>query len=161
VVVGSGVWRAVVIAATSFVLMEPVTYLVHRFVMHGLGARLHRSHHRPGPSRWEANDAFPVLFASLAMLATFAAYQGWTTRLVLPAVAGVTAYGVLYGLVHDVYIHQRLRVFRRPIPVLEHLAAAHRLHHRFGGEPYGMLLPVVPRQLRRRAAALAVTEPAG
>jgi hypothetical protein len=32
------------------------------------------------------------------------------------------------------------------------LAAAHRLHHRYGGEPYGMLFPVVPASLRAQAA---------
>ena len=32
------------------------------------------------------------------------------------------------------------------------LAEAHRLHHRYGGEPYGMLFPVVPVSLRARAA---------
>ena len=30
--------------------------------------------------------------------------------------------------------------------LLERLAAAHELHHRFGGAPYGMLVPVVPRR---------------
>jgi beta-carotene 3-hydroxylase len=67
---------------------------------------------------------------------------------------GVTAYGAVYALVHDVYVHGRLPVFRgRRVPVLDRLAAAHRIHHLFNGEPYGMLLPVVPRQLRARAAA--------
>ena len=82
------------------------------------------------------------------MAATAAAYQGWTSRLVLAVVAGVTAYGVVYALVHDVYIHRRLALFRRPVAVLDRLAEAHRVHHRYGGEPYGMLLPIVPRKLR-------------
>ena len=29
-------------------------------------------------------------------------------------------------------------------PLLDRLAAAHELHHRFGGAPYGMLVPIVP-----------------
>jgi beta-carotene 3-hydroxylase len=136
------------VGLAAFVVMEPVTYLTHRFVMHGFGARLHRSHHRPTPSRWEANDAYPVMFAALAMAATAAAYQGWTSRLVLGVVVGVTAYGVVYALVHDVYIHRRLPLFRRPVAVLDRLAEAHHVHHRYGGEPYGMLLPIVPRKLR-------------
>jgi beta-carotene 3-hydroxylase len=143
---------AVAVAALSFMLMEPLTYLTHRFVMHGVGARLHRSHHRPGGGAFEANDAFPLAFSGLAMVATFAAYQGWTSRLVLAVVAGVTAYGLVYALVHDVYIHGRLRLFGRRHAALDRLAAAHRLHHRFGGEPYGMLWPVVPAAVRARAA---------
>ena len=86
------------------------------------------------------------------MVATVAAYQGWTSRLVLAVVAGVSAYGLLYALVHDVYIHRRLPLFRRRHALLERLADAHRIHHLYNGEPYGMLVPVVPRDLRERAA---------
>ena len=63
----------------------------------------------------------------------------------------LTAYGVAYGLVHDVYIHGRLPLFRRRHAALERWAAAHRVHHLFSGEPYGMLLPLVPVALRERA----------
>ena len=31
------------------------------------------------------------------------------------------------------------------------------LHHRFGGEPYGFLLPVVPAHVRERARAATAT----
>ena len=81
------------VAVLAFLVMEPVTYLTHRFVMHGLAERIHRSHHVPSPGRWEANDAFPVVFSAAAMVATLAAYQGWTSRLVLAAVVGVSVYG--------------------------------------------------------------------
>jgi beta-carotene 3-hydroxylase len=37
--------------------------------------------------------------------------------------------------------------------VLDRLADAHALHHRFGGEPYGMLVPIVPASVRARAEA--------
>jgi hypothetical protein len=30
----------------------------------------------------------------------------------------------------------------KKVAVLERLAAAHRLHHQFNSEPYGMLLPI-------------------
>jgi beta-carotene 3-hydroxylase len=151
------------VAVLAFLVMEPVTYLTHRFVMHGLAERIHRSHHVPSQGRWEANDAFPVVFSAAAMVATLAAYQGWTSRLVLAAVVGVGLYGLLYALVHDVYIHRRLARSApaaghvapgrsRRHPWLERLAAAHRVHHLYNGEPYGMLLPVVPRKLRERAA---------
>jgi beta-carotene 3-hydroxylase len=156
----------VVVAMGSFVLMEPITYLTHRFVMHGPAARIHASHHRRGRG-WEANDAFPIAFASLAMLATLASYQGLLPGWVVPAVAGVATYGFAYALVHDLYIHRRLPLAgrggrvggERPRPVLDRLVSAHQLHHRFGGEPYGMLLPIVPPSVWRRAQASA-TAPA-
>ncbi len=148
--------RALAVAAATFVVMEPVTYLVHRFVFHGAGMFLHRSHHR----RWsaprdddgplEANDAFPVVFAATTMLALAVGFNvdGWSV--LLPICVGVTFYGVAYAYVHDVYIHGRLGS-RRARARLDRLAAAHSLHHRYGGEPYGMLFPVVPVALRERA----------
>ena len=66
----------------------------------------------------------------------------------------VTFYGMAYGLVHDGYIHRRLGVFgTRRIPTLDRLADAHRIHHLYNAAPYGMLAPVVPAELRERAAA--------
>ena len=67
-------------------------------------------------------------------------------------IPGVTAYGATYLLVHDVAIHGRLPLRFPRLAYLRWVHDAHELHHRFGGEPYGMLLPVVPRALRERAA---------
>jgi beta-carotene 3-hydroxylase len=146
---------AVVLAA--FVVMEPVTYLAHRYVMHGLGRRLHRSHHRRWPNRsdgepfFEANDAFPAMFAGVVMVAMAIGFNVDGLTVLLPVTVGVTLYGIAYALVHDGYIHGRLPVPVRH-PLLDRLAEAHALHHRFGGEPYGMLVPVVPASVRKRAA---------
>lgn len=144
---------SILVAALAFVVMEPVTAATHRWVMHGVGWFLHRSHHRELASRFEANDAFPVAFASVVCtgLAVGFNVDGWSV--LVPAGVGVTAYGAAYALVHDVYTHGRLRWFgERRIAVLDRLAAAHRLHHRFNRAPYGMLLPVVPRAVRERVA---------
>lgn len=144
----------VLVAVAAFCTMEPVTYLAHRFVMHGIGWTLHRSHHAAAAGRFEANDAFPLIFGSCTVVAMALGFNDASLRFLVAVTAGITLYGAAYGFVHDVYIHGRLG--RRPrltrIPVLERLRRAHGLHHRFGGEPYGMLLPVVPRALRARAA---------
>jgi beta-carotene 3-hydroxylase len=143
------------VVVVTFVVMEPVTYLTHRFVMHGLGTRLHRSHHRRWPERrpgepfLEANDAFPVVFAGLTMVALAIGFNVDGLSVLLPICVGATSYGAAYAFVHDVYIHGRVAVRRRSA-VLDRLADAHALHHRFGGEPYGMLLPMVPASVRER-----------
>jgi beta-carotene 3-hydroxylase len=143
----------VLLAAVAFVVMEPVTYAVHRWVMHGLGERLHRSHHQPPKGRWEANDAFPVLFASVVLVALALGFNVGGLGALVPIGVGITLYGLAYALVHDVYIHGRLPLFRgRRFALLDRLADAHRIHHLYNGEPYGMLLPVVPAELRERAA---------
>lgn len=148
---------AVVLVVAAFVAMEPVTYLAHRYVMHGLGRRLHRSHHRRWPARtegepfFEANDAFPAIFAGVVMVAMAIGFNVDALTVLLPIAAGVTLYGVVYAVVHDGYIHGRIPVRGRHA-TLDLLAAAHELHHRFGGEPYGMLVPIVPASVRARAA---------
>ena len=142
---------AVVLAA--FVAMEPVTYVVHRGVMHGPGLGWHRSHHARSTGRFERNDLYPVVFAAatVSVMAVGSLVPG--LALLVPIGAGVTAYGLAYLFVHDGYIHRRLPRLTRRISALDRLADAHALHHRFGGEPYGMLFPVVPARLRARAGA--------
>ena len=140
----------------GFVAMEPVTYAVHRWVMHGPGMRLHRSHHVPHDGALEANDAFPVVFAAIVGVLMAIGFNVEGAEALVWLGVGVTLYGAAYGLVHDGYIHRRLPfVGRRTRRGFEPLAVAHTLHHRFGGEPYGMLLPVVPRSVRERAARRA------
>ncbi|CAA9259053.1 MAG: hypothetical protein AVDCRST_MAG50-2899 [uncultured Acidimicrobiales bacterium] len=140
------------VALAAFVAMEPMSYLAHRFVMHGPGMGLHRSHHSRLTTRFERNDLYPVLFAGITILAMAAGTMSPTLRVLLPVGAGVTLYGAAYGFVHDVYIHARLGRLPR-MAALEWLKDAHEIHHRFGGEPYGMLLPIVPARLRERAEA--------
>lgn len=136
----------------AFVVMEPITYLTHRFVMHGIGARLHRSHHRLASVGWEANDIYPLLFGGSVCVGLAAGFNIAGLSALVPVGVGVTLYGLAYALVHDIYTHGRVLLFHRPVAPLDRLAAAHRLHHRFNGEPYGMLLPIVPATLRQRAA---------
>lgn len=142
----------VALVALTVVLMEPVVYLAHRFVMHRRGIVLHQSHHDSTEDRFELNDLYPLGFSVVAMLLSAVAFNvpGWAG--LVPVVVGMALYGAAYLFVHDVYIHQRLP-WRWEVPVLERLKAAHRLHHLYGGEPYGMLFPVVPRRVRQRAAS--------
>lgn len=137
----------------AFVAMEPITAATHRWVMHGLGEFVHRSHHRSRDTRWETNDWYPVMFAAVVNVGLFAGFNWDGFRPLIPVAVGVTAYGVAYALVHDVYIHGRLGWFSgRRIAALDRLADAHRIHHLYSAAPYGMLLPVVPAELRIRAA---------
>jgi beta-carotene 3-hydroxylase len=136
-------------------VMEPVAALLHRAVMHRRGWRWHRDHHAPARGRLEKNDLFPVVFAGLtvAVMATGSMFH--SLRALLWVGAGVTTYGAAYLVVHDIGIHSRTG---RPIKsnaYLRWVREAHRVHHLYGREPYGFLLPVVPTELRERADRLA------
>jgi beta-carotene 3-hydroxylase len=143
----------VALVVAAFVVMEPVAYLAHRFVMHGRLGRWHRSHHRPRSSRFEANDLYPVVAAgcTIAMIAV-----GTTSSLGALAFvgAGVTLYGAAYLFVHDLYIHRRIERFTWTCAPLEHVREAHRIHHLWSGEPFGFLFPIVPSSLRDRARSV-------
>jgi beta-carotene 3-hydroxylase len=138
------------VGVVALAAMEPVTAALHRFVFHGRGYVLHRSHHRGGRGRFEANDVYPVVLAALTIVAMAVGSQGGRLSVLLPAGAGVTPYGLAYLVVHDLYIHRRLPLLPPRLALLEPLADAHRIHHRHGGAPYGMLCPVVPARLRGR-----------
>jgi beta-carotene 3-hydroxylase len=148
-----GTVLVVVLVVLTFVAMEPVTYAVHRWVMHGPGRAIHLSHHRPRTGRFEANDLYPVAFAAVVGAGLVVGFNvdGW--GVLVPIGVGVTGYGAVYAAVHDGYIHGRVALLAgRRGRGWARLSEAHRLHHRYGGEPYGMLFPVVPAALRGRAA---------
>jgi len=138
----------VLVALVAFVLMEPFTYAAHRWVMHGIGERLHRSHHlnaaRSQQKLIEANDLYPMAFAAVIMVLLAVGFNVAGFAVLVPMCTGITAYGAAYFTVHDIYIHRRIQMWGTSKPAsLERLAEAHRTHHATNGEPYGMLFPVV------------------
>lgn len=147
---------AVVVVLVSFVAMEPVAYLTHRFVMHGRrrGARWHVSHHRPRRARFEDNDRYPFVLATLTIVAIAAGTSSASLRVLAWAGVGVTLYGAVYLFVHDIYIHRRIARFTWRCRPLDAVREAHRIHHLWGGEPYGFLVPVVPAALRAKARGI-------
>lgn len=141
----------VLIALAAFLLMEPVTALTHRKVMHGFGMAWHRSHHDPPRRRVEANDLFPVVFAAATIvLLSVGVFVGGGGVLV-PLGIGITAYGASYLLVHDVVVHRRVPWLPLPARFLDWHRGAHNVHHLYGRAPFGFLAPVVPAELRQRA----------
>jgi beta-carotene 3-hydroxylase len=57
---------------------------------------------------------------------------------------GITLYGLCYFLVHDVFIHQRIKIFQKSDNwYLRAIRRAHKIHHKHlgkeDGECFGML----------------------
>ena len=147
--------RSVLIVGGALLGMEGVSYLSHRLLMHGPGMGWHRSHHLPTAGGFEKNDLYPLTASSLAVVLFALGTWGPRLRELLLVGIGLTIYGVSYLFVHEVYIHRRVpasRAWGWRVGVLDRLRDAHRVHHLYGGEPYGMLLPYVPKELRVRAA---------
>lgn len=139
--------------------MEPVAYATHRWVMHGVGWGWHASHHRARTTTFERNDLYPATFAGLATLTmAAAATRRWST--VMAAGVGVTAYGAAYGVVHEIYAHRRMPRLRMRSAPLEALGRRHLRHHQRGGEPFGMLAPLVVDAVAPAAALGRTRSPA-
>lgn len=148
-------WLACILAfAAGLGGMEAVAWATHRFVMHGPLWNLHRSHHEPRAGRFERNDLFAVIFAMPAIL-LFAIASATGSQPLFWFAAGITAYGVLYVLVHDGLVHRRIWMpFKARSGYLQRLVRAHHLHHRtrtkHGAVSFGFLLAPSPRDLAAR-----------
>lgn len=134
----------ILVVIGTFLLMEAVTWLTHRYVMHGFLWRLHKDHHQPGPGFFEKNDFFFIIFAVPSILLI---YSGTFISIWwIQAIGfGIMAYGLGYFLVHDVIIHQRFKWFTRSNNTyVRAIRRAHKMHHRHlekhEGESFGMLL---------------------
>lgn len=129
---------------TTFILMEGATWLIHKYIMHGLLWVLHRDHHdhsTEGP--FENNDFFFVIFASPAIALMYYGSLGHFNYLFYIGL-GITLYGMAYFLVHDIFIHQRLRWFANTQnPYFLAIRRAHKQHHKHmskeNGECFGFL----------------------
>lgn len=128
----------------TFFAMEFVAWFTHKYVMHGLLWILHKDHHQTEPGFFEKNDAFFLIFAiPSAILMILGIMNGNDIRLFIGI--GIAAYGLAYFLVHDVFIHQRFRIFRRTDNTyMRAIRKAHKVHHKHlgkeEGECFGMLL---------------------
>jgi beta-carotene 3-hydroxylase len=123
--------------------MEAVTWLTHRFVMHGFLWHLHQDHHQKGPGFFEKNDAFFLIFAIPSwLLIMFGLHYKWYWMAAIGS--GITLYGFAYFVVHEVIIHQRFKFFTRSDNTyVRTIRWAHKMHHRHlgkeDGESFGML----------------------
>jgi beta-carotene 3-hydroxylase len=121
-----------------FLSMEGVTWLTHKFVMHGLGWYFHEDHHQPGyPHVFEKNDAFFVIFAIPSILLF---YFGTWERInwMFFVGVGILFYGIAYFTVHDVLIHRRFKWFDHTNNwYLRGLRKAHKMHHKHLGKEHG------------------------
>ena len=134
----------VLVLLGTFLAMEGITWLTHRFVMHGFLWYLHRDHHQVEPGFFEKNDLFFVIFAVPSMLLIgLGVHNGvwWQAAIGF----GIMAYGAAYFLVHDVIIHQRFKWFSRSNSTyVRAIRWAHKMHHKHlgkeHGESFGMLL---------------------
>jgi len=108
--------------------MEAVAYFSHKYVMHGFGWFLHKSHHTPRQGMFELNDLYAGIFALPSILLIYLGTSGYPWA--LWAGLGVAGYGLIYFGFHDVIVHRRIHHEWRPkSKYMQRIIHAHRLHH--------------------------------
>jgi len=139
------IWLSfILIALFTFILMEGITWLTHRYVMHGFLWYLHEDHHQKGTGFFEKNDAFFLIFAIPSWLCIMLGLQNqlyWVAAIG----SGIAMYGLAYFIVHEVIIHQRFKWFTRSNnSYIRTIRWAHKMHHKHLGkqesESFGMLI---------------------
>lgn len=134
----------VLITLATFIVMEGITWLTHRFIMHGFLWYLHEDHHKKGPGFFEKNDAFFIIFAVPSWLCIMLGSMN-QAYWVVSIGAGIALYGLAYFVVHEVIIHQRFKWFTRSNNrYIRAIRWAHKMHHKHlnkeEGESFGMLV---------------------
>ena len=132
---------AVILAICS---MEVVAWLSHKYLMHGPLWPLHRDHHKKeGNGLFEHNDFFFLIFAIPGIIALLLGIHNGYNYLFWIGI-GICCYGLMYFLVHDIFIHQRAKIFRNSgSAYFKAIRRAHKMHHKHldkeNGECFGML----------------------
>ncbi|HSP12569.1 MAG TPA: hypothetical protein VLO29_08575 [Salegentibacter sp.] len=135
-------WIAVFLG--TFIIMEGMAWFTHKYIMHGVLWSLHKDHHRKDHSHWwERNDLFFIFYA-LVSIGFFLLWRNEGVWFGLPVGLGILAYGITYFTVHDIFIHQRFKIFRNANNrFAKGIRRAHKMHHKHlgkdDGECFGML----------------------
>ncbi|MBC6365650.1 sterol desaturase family protein [Algoriphagus sp. AK58] len=121
--------KALVFIIVGFAAMEFSGWFIHKYLMHGPLWMIHKTHHQPSKSALELNDLFSLLFGSIAVVLILLGVQELDYRFWMGI--GISLYGFLYFILHDVMVHRRLKWFDRPKnPFLKAIFKAHQAHHR-------------------------------
>lgn len=142
----------------SVLAMEFVAWFAHKYIMHGLLWNWHEDHHDPMHKTgfFEKNDRFFLVFAVPSamcyMLGSFYPHL----HLLLFVGIGISIYGLIYFLIHDVYIHQRFNWFKQldnkySRAILRAHGAHHAIQTKHGCESFGLLI-VNPKYFKKRSS---------
>ena len=138
------VLKYISITIITFACMEGITWLTHKYAMHGFMWYFHEDHHQPKyENTFEKNDIFFVIGSIPSIVLFYFGVNGGLNYLFFMGL-GFLLYGMAYFLVHDVLIHQRFKWFKKTKnKYLIGLRKAHKIHHKHlgkeDGECFGML----------------------
>ena len=132
------------ITALTFFTMEFVAWFTHKYIMHGMLWNVHLDHHQVDKTKKiQKNDNFFLIFALPSMLSII--LGSINSNYFLYIGIGIALYGFAYFIVHEIIIHQRIKIFRNTnSKYIRAIKRAHKIHHKNigkeDGESFGMLI---------------------
>lgn len=122
-------WRAILWILMGFSCMEAFSWAIHKYLMHGVLWNIHKTHHTHTKGFFELNDVFTLIFGGTAIILIFLGVDTLDYRFWIGC--GISLYGCLYFILHDVLIHKRLSWFNKPKnKYLRAITEAHKAHHK-------------------------------
>jgi beta-carotene 3-hydroxylase len=132
------------ITTLTFFTMEFVAWFTHKYIMHGMLWNVHLDHHQVDKTKKiQKNDYFFLIFALPSMLSII--LGSINSNYFLYIGIGIALYGFAYFIVHEIIIHQRIKIFRNTnSKYIRAIKRAHKIHHKNigkeDGESFGMLI---------------------
>jgi beta-carotene 3-hydroxylase len=128
----------------TFFAMEFVAWFTHKYIMHGILWNVHLDHHQVDKNKKiQKNDYFFLIFALPSILSII--LGSTNSNYLLYIGIGIALYGFAYFIVHEIIIHQRIKIFRNiNSKYIRAIKRAHKIHHKNiekeDGESFGMLI---------------------
>ncbi|MEO8886371.1 MAG: sterol desaturase family protein [Mucilaginibacter sp.] len=121
--------------------MEAFSWAIHKYLFHGPLWFIHKTHHQQRHGKLELNDAFSILFATIALYLMWLGHTTLDYRFWIGA--GISLYGTIYFIFHDWFIHNRFKAFKTNNRYLLGIRRAHKIHHKSmdknSSEEFGLL----------------------
>jgi len=135
---------ALLITFLTFVFMEFVAWSTHKYIMHGFLWSLHKDHHQVNKDHvFQKNDSFFLIFAIPSFIFILIGFPDLNYMFFIGI--GIALYGFAYFIVHEIIIHQRIKIFNRlNNKYIRGIRKAHKVHHKNlykeNGTCFGMLI---------------------
>ena len=150
----------ILITLAAVCAMEFMAWFSHKYIMHGFLWRWHEDHHKPHLSKgfFQKNDLFFLIYAIPSAFAYMIGLSQEGYLWLFFVGVGISIYGIIYFLVHDVFIHQRFKWFNKlSNNYTKGILRAHGAHHanpnKENGVSFGLLVvhkKYFQKRIRRR-----------
>jgi beta-carotene 3-hydroxylase len=137
--------RNMLVLLFVFSIMELVAWWTHKYIMHGILWSMHKDHHQKNNTKFfEKNDWFALIFALPSIVFIIIGTQTGLEKVYFWIGLGISIYGAVYFLAHDIFIHRRIKLFKNSENnYLNAIRRAHKIHHKHltkeNGEFFGFL----------------------